>query len=263
MDQVSAILNDLGCEPSAGTLTEKIEPNGMVRRGSWYKCYSCGTWKDFHAEPGACDLQDRQVCYRCYENILLGRCVTKHEGPVVAEVPDGYAMASMTDFPIAIRKQLNGWPFQAPFVGLKGKPGRGKSHAICAIARELAKRGYLVKIYNALDLKQTWAGMLIEQREAYFKTLISATHLVIDDITAPTQTPGWSELMLRIVDVRINTQKPLLISSMDDGLHLKRKYGSAMLSRIKMFSWIGFMGKDRREQSGKETDDDGEETIQG
>jgi hypothetical protein len=256
MDRIAAILNDIHGAPSAGTLTERTEPNGMVWRGHWYKCYSCGTWKDSHVESGASDLQDRHVCHLCYTQIVDGRYVAKQEGPVEAEVPAQYAMASLTDFPSVIRKQLEGWPFKTPLVGLKGKPGRGKSHAICAIARSLAKQGYRVKIHNAIDLKQTWSGLPLEQREAYFKTLISAPHLVIDDITAPTTSPGWSELILRIVDARLNSQGPLLISSMDDGLHLKRKYGSAMLSRIQMFTWIGFLGKDRREQSGKESEED-------
>jgi hypothetical protein len=264
MESIGRILQDAvpGAQYAAGhppyKPQERVYINGMTRAYPHYRCFRCGEWKDQRADPGACDKHDHQVCTRCFEDIKNDKIKYVGQGPVEAEVDPAYALAALTDFTSTIRAQLLKWPLKSAFMGLKGLPGRGKTHAISAIARAMAKEGRLVKIQNAIQLKQRWAGIDISQREAYFDLLIRTPWLVIDDITGPGSSPGWAELLLRIVDQRVNTCRPMIVSSMDDGKTVLRLYGNALLSRMKLFDWIKFEGKDRREDKQRKESDENE-----
>lgn len=129
---------------------------------------------------------------------------------------------------------------------LSGEVGRGKTHLCAATTMELMSRNHSVVFGTVTTLLAQIRSTFSEEKEsekAVFNRLTKCQLLVIDDLGKEKVSGGrdssevsWVEQTLyEIINTRYETNRPILITTNMDILHLPRKYpnnGKAILSRL-------------------------------
>ena len=145
---------------------------------------------------------------------------------------------------------------------LWGVPGVGKTYLLAGMCNQLAKQGKKVCFVNVPkligDLKQMFQDN--DALERYIRRIIRCDVLVLDDIGSESAT-AWSrdEIILMILDQRMEKQKLTCFSSNYSGKELHKKYAFAnkryeekvaaqrILERIQVLSTEHFIkGETRR-----------------
>lgn len=202
----------------------------------WFLCKTCpggGMWHWEKNDPGFWTVDG------------VGRCRECHFKISGAKRAVGYAAARPSDFPPAVARVLEGWPFSNWFLFIQGTTGAGKTHACHAIKNALAGESKAVRILNAPEARQTFIGAE-HGRENLIQAWSRTELLALDDISAASGTDGWVEAFHLILDNRINADRPTILTAACGRDEIGRLFGQAIGSRLKIFSvlWIG--DKDRR-----------------
>lgn len=96
---------------------------------------------------------------------------------------------------------------------LYGDVGMGKSYFAACIASDLLKHGKSVKWLTAMEIAQTGSFFSSSNYDAFHDSITSPDLLIIDDLGAERGTDFALERVHEIVDYRISSCKPLIITT--------------------------------------------------
>ncbi len=127
-----------------------------------------------------------------------------------------------------------------------GATGLGKTHLSLAIAKEVLEKGYTV-IYGSV---QHYAISIEKERFAEEDTispLYDCDLLILDDLGVEFSTAYTQSVIYDIINTRIMTDKPTIISTNLDPQELHKRYGERLMSRFfGSYKTLMFSGKDVR-----------------
>lgn len=131
-----------------------------------------------------------------------------------------------------------------------GATGLGKTHLSLAIANAVTEKGYNViydssqNILTSLE-REKFGGLSAGKRE---KELLDCDLLIIDDLGSEFSTQFTVAAIYNIINTRINTSKPVIISTNLNEKELEEKYTQRIASRIiGNYVSILFLGNDIRQ----------------
>ena len=102
-----------------------------------------------------------------------------------------------------------------------GDVGTGKSFAAACIANALIDRGILVHMTNFARIANTVQG-LFEGRQEYYDSFNRFPLLILDDLAAERKTEYMQEIVFQIIDARIRSGRPLIVTTNLTSEELKR-----------------------------------------
>lgn len=135
---------------------------------------------------------------------------------------------------------------------MQGETGLGKTHLSLAIAGEVISKGYNV-LYNSAqnifnELQKERFGKS-DTHGAYEAMVLECDLLVIDDLGAEFSTQFTKSVLYNIINTRINTGLPTIISTNLTFAEIEAEYTKRISSRIiGEYSHLYFTGKDIRQQ---------------
>lgn len=130
---------------------------------------------------------------------------------------------------------------------MRGGTGLGKTHLSLSIAKIVIAKGYSVIYGSAPDLLR-----MAEQEQFGKKTgntldrLCEVDLLVFDDLGAEFETKFTVSAVYNIINNRINSGKPTIVSTNLSYNEMQTKYGDRILSRLGMLEELVFAGTDVR-----------------
>lgn len=131
-----------------------------------------------------------------------------------------------------------------------GATGLGKTHLSLAIANTVTEKGYNVIYDSAQNIlssleREKFGGLSAGKRE---KELLDCDLLIIDDLGSEFSTQFTVAAIYNIINTRINTSKPVIISTNLNEKELEEKYTQRIASRIiGNYVSILFLGNDIRQ----------------
>ena len=96
---------------------------------------------------------------------------------------------------------------------LIGDVGTGKSYAAGCVANELLDHMISVRFVRMADVVNDLQGCYGEDREKYYKHIMSPALLIIDDLGAERDTAFAQECVLDVIERRIFTGKPMIVTT--------------------------------------------------
>ena len=139
---------------------------------------------------------------------------------------------------------------KAPSVLMAGQTGLGKTHLSLSIVGKVIEKGYSV-MYNSA---QNFFRELQNERfgksgsSAFENMMLECDLLVIDDLGAEFSTTFTVSALYNIVNTRINTGLPTIISTNYSLAEIEKQYTNRISSRfIGEYSILYFEGKDIRQ----------------
>ncbi len=143
----------------------------------------------------------------------------------------------------------------SPSVLMEGRTGLGKTHLSLAIVGRVIEKGYSV-LYNSA---QNFFRELQNERfgksgsSAFENMMLECDLLVIDDLGAEFSTAFTVSALYNIVNTRINTGLPTIISTNLSLTEIENQYSNRISSRfIGEYSHLIFEGKDIRQMKNEE-----------
>ncbi|MBO5266933.1 MAG: ATP-binding protein [Ruminiclostridium sp.] len=139
--------------------------------------------------------------------------------------------------------------FHLPCNGIlmRGATGLGKTHLSLSIANEVIKKGYSVIYGSAPDLfgkaEQEHFG---NKERVTLEMLYDADLLIMDDIGAEFESKFYVSLFYTIINNRMNSGKPTIVSTNLSLNDLLSRYGDRTVSRLKTMDDLPFAGTDVR-----------------
>ena len=148
-----------------------------------------------------------------------------------------------------------GFDRRSPSLLLTGKTGLGKTHLSLAIVGKVIEKGYSV-LYNSA---QNFFRELQNERfgksgsSAFENMMLESDLLVIDDLGAEFSTTFTVSALYNIVNTRINTGLPTIISTNYTLTEIENQYSNRISSRfIGEYLNLHFEGKDIRQMKNEE-----------
>jgi DNA replication protein DnaC len=166
---------------------------------------------------------------------------------ILAELPNKEFRIE-TENRAAFEKMTN-WQHPEQGVLLLGPPGRGKSHLMALTGRHWVGAGLTVAF-------QTMSGLLALLRRGYDEDLFDerlqflsskVDILMLDDLGAEKNSAWGEEKLYMIIDTRLNSKRPLFVTTNLTESELEERYHPRIASRLKeMCSWVKVGGPDWR-----------------
>ncbi len=141
---------------------------------------------------------------------------------------------------------------ESPSLFMHGATGLGKTHLSLAIANYAIERGYGV-IYGSAPnmfgmLEREHFGRQYNNDRTYEQELLETDLLIIDDLGVEFSTQFTVSCVYNIINSRILSRKPTIISTNLTARELEEKYTQRITSRIiGNFISLKFIGKDIRQ----------------
>lgn len=141
---------------------------------------------------------------------------------------------------------------ESPSLFMHGATGLGKTHLSLAIANYAIERGYGV-IYGSAPnmfgmLEREHFGRQYNSDRTYEQELLETDLLIIDDLGVEFSTQFTVSCVYNIINSRILSRKPTIISTNLTARELEEKYTQRITSRIiGNFISLKFIGKDIRQ----------------
>lgn len=130
-----------------------------------------------------------------------------------------------------------------------GTVGTGKTYLAACIANALIDKGYTALVTNFSRIVNTMQGMY-EGKQEYLDSLNEYDLLVLDDFAAERDTEYMNEMVYNILDNRLRSGLPLILTTNLTASELKEPNGitrQRLHSRIyEMCFPVEIVGKDRR-----------------
>lgn len=95
---------------------------------------------------------------------------------------------------------------------LYGDTGRGKTFAAAEVANALIDKGYSVYVTNFAKIANEITASFDDKQEVYDR-LSRYSLLVLDDLSAERKTEFMQEVVHAVIDSRINSGKPMIITT--------------------------------------------------
>lgn len=132
-----------------------------------------------------------------------------------------------------------------------GQTGLGKTHLSLAIANKVLEKGYSV-IYDSIIniLRNIEREHFSREHSTEMISLVMDTELLIlDDLGTEYETPFYNSTVYNIINTRLNSGKPTIISTNLDFSGIRRRYDERVVSRITaVYTCMEFKGEDVRYQ---------------
>ena len=134
----------------------------------------------------------------------------------------------------------------------QGGPGLGKTHLSLSIAQAVIDKGYGVIYVSAPNilsrLESERFGNNAERKGETEQFLNECDLLILDDLGTEFQTKYTSSAVYNIINTRLITNRPTIISTNLSGKEIQELYGARMMSRIiGMLDRVEFIGNDIRQ----------------
>lgn len=138
---------------------------------------------------------------------------------------------------------------------LYGSVGTGKTYYAACVANEIIDNGYSALMTNFARLANEIQGRF-EDKNAYIDSLNKYSLLIIDDLGAERKSEYMQEIVFNIIDSRVRSGKPMIITTNLTAEELKKKQDicySRIYDRLHgSCHFIGVSGESRRRQKLKE-----------
>ncbi len=132
-----------------------------------------------------------------------------------------------------------------------GRTGLGKTHLSLAIANTVLSKGYSVIYDSAVNILRKIESERFS-RDSISETIDSVMNtdlLILDDLGTEYETPFFNATIYNIINTRLNSGKPAIISTNLDFEGIRRRYDDRVVSRIvAVYSCLEFKGEDIRLQ---------------
>ena len=137
----------------------------------------------------------------------------------------------------------------SPSLLLIGGTGTGKTLVSSCIAGELSKRGNAVAFMSAYEIFNRLENEHFGRANSNTLEVVTGCDLlIIDDLGAEFKTSFTEAALYNILNTRINSGKPTLISTNLSSPDLKKLYNERIISRIYgIFKSVTFIGNDLRQ----------------
>lgn len=139
---------------------------------------------------------------------------------------------------------------------LYGGPGTGKSFAAACIVNDLRHRKIPALFTTVPKYINAMSGLKGQERLDYVSSLRNFPLLVLDDLDSQRKTSYGSELLFDLIDSRIKTNLPLVVTTNLDTLGMKNETDISqkrIYDRILQVCWpLGFEGGSRRAEDARE-----------
>ncbi len=115
-----------------------------------------------------------------------------------------------------------------------GKTGLGKTHLSLAIANRVLEKGYSV-IYDSIIniLRNIEREHFSREHSSEMLNLVMESELLIlDDLGTEYETPFYNATVYNIINTRLNSGRPTIISTNLDYAGIRRRYDERVVSRI-------------------------------
>lgn len=135
---------------------------------------------------------------------------------------------------------------------MQGNTGLGKTHLSLSIAKEVIEKGYgavYCSAHNIFDTieKERFSSGSGSERDETLSALLECDLLVIDDLGAEFTTQFVAATLNNIVNTRMLSGLPTIISTNLSLKEIEKSYGARILSRIiGEYKIMSFMGSDIR-----------------
>ena len=150
------------------------------------------------------------------------------------------------------RQYANEFPRHSKSLLFQGGPGLGKTHLSLAIARQVIDNGYGVVYVSAPIIFDKIENQHYDFRKSEFETINNLTEcdlLIIDDLGAEVDTKYKSSVLYNILNSRMLTSKPTIISTNLSLGDIEKRYDIRTVSRIiGTMERIEFVGTDIRQK---------------
>ena len=245
-DELSSILK------SSGLPENYLEP--------WYSCSECNDTGFIDGKMCRCMKQlVRQTAYEELNNISpLSLCSFETFSPEYysknrriddSEVTEYAYMSKVLE---RMKRYADNFDTYSEGMIFAGKTGLGKTHLSLAIAGKLIEKGFGVIYVSAPDilsrLETNQFSGRSDERQADQQLLQDCDLLIIDDLGTEFVTKFTCAAIYNIINTRLNSGKPMIISTNLSTDELERTYGSRMVSRmVGMLKDIEFFGSDIRQ----------------
>ena len=114
-----------------------------------------------------------------------------------------------------------------------GSPGCGKTFLSCLIGMELIRKGNFVLYTSLQDMLDVFEGEKFgRDKNADTDIFLECDLLIIDDLGAEFQSSFSSSCLYHVINSRINTKKPFIISTNYSVGEIEEIYDSRLSSRI-------------------------------
>ena len=144
------------------------------------------------------------------------------------------------------RQYANEFPRHSKSLLFQGGPGLGKTHLSLAIARQVIDNGYGVVYVSAPIIFDKIENQHYDFRKSEFETINNLTEcdlLIIDDLGAEVDTKYKSSVLYNILNSRMLTSKPTIISTNLSLGDIEKRYDMRTVSRIigtmRRFEFVG------------------------
>tara|TARA_R110002126_G_scaffold77229_2_gene192653 strand:- start:2888 stop:3439 length:552 start_codon:yes stop_codon:yes gene_type:complete len=169
------------------------------------------------------------------------------------KVGSRYLNASFEDYTVMDTKIRQGgidWVKKPHSLVLSGQTGRGKTHFMYALIRNLLKSCDIsqIRLYKAKKLDDFLLHKFKEYGSAsyFIDQLADIRALFIDDFGVERPTERTLREIYEIIDERHAHQKLTVLTTNLSNSQIKKVYGDRIHSRLKDYEWITFTGKDLR-----------------
>lgn len=136
-----------------------------------------------------------------------------------------------------------------------GETGLGKTHLSLAAANRILEKGYSVIYDSTINIlrKIEKEHFSRDHSSEMIDLVIDSDLLILDDLGTEYETPFYNATIYNIINTRLNSGKPSIISTNLDFGGIKQRYDSRVVSRIvAAYTCLEFKGEDVRLQIKKE-----------
>lgn len=129
-----------------------------------------------------------------------------------------------------------------------GGTGLGKTFISSCIAKDLSSRGFSVVFDSIQNLLRNIENEHFGRSDGNTTEIVlSADLLILDDLGSEFVTSFNTSVIYNIINDRINSNSPTIISTNYSNSELSKKYDERIISRISSFYPMNFLGKDIRQ----------------
>lgn len=138
---------------------------------------------------------------------------------------------------------------RSPSLFFYGETGLGKTHLSLAIAGEVTKKGFGVIYGSAQNLldrmeRERFRG----EDEGTSDAIMNCDLLILDDLGAEFSTPFSVSAVYNIINTRMQSNRPVIISTNLTIKELEKRYSRRITSRIfGYYTTLSFLGSDIRQ----------------